>query len=94
MSRPTWINFEPTDQLPERRTARYVVRANGSGIFLGTVKWYAPWRRYSFFPEPETIFEHECLRAIAEFCEQATRARGEERKREREAEYALARSVK
>ena len=36
---------------------------------LGAIKWYAPWRKYSFFPQPHTVFEKDCLREIADFCE-------------------------
>lgn len=42
---------------------------------LGQVKWYAPWRRYCFSPDPEriTVFEQDCLRDLALFVEQMTR---------------------
>lgn len=46
--------------------------ANGA-IVLGCVKWFARWRKYAFFPAPETVFEQVCLRDIAQFCEDRTR---------------------
>jgi len=42
------------------------------GPTLGYVKWFGKWRQYSFYPEPNTIFEHNCLRNIASFCEVMT----------------------
>jgi hypothetical protein len=45
-----------------------------AGATLGRVKWHGQWRRYAFFPEPGTLFEADCLRAIAAFCEGETRS--------------------
>lgn len=39
---------------------------------LGVVKWYGAWRKYAFFPASGTLFEHDCLRQIASFCERET----------------------
>jgi hypothetical protein len=38
-------------------------------VCLGEVRWYAPWRKYAFFPDPDTLYEQDCLRDIAEFLE-------------------------
>jgi len=40
---------------------------------LGRIKWASGWRRYALFPEPQTLFEPECLRAIAEFLDARTK---------------------
>ena len=34
---------------------------------IGTIRWYGPWRKYSFFPEPNTVFESQCLSDITKF---------------------------
>ena len=39
---------------------------------IGEVKYHPHWRRYTFFPEPNTMFEQDCLRKIADFCELQT----------------------
>jgi hypothetical protein len=39
---------------------------------IGTIKWFAPWRKYCFFPEGATTFEWTCLRDIADFCQKRT----------------------
>jgi hypothetical protein len=38
-----------------------------NGICLGKVKWWAHWRRYCFFPEPNMLFDCNCLWDIADF---------------------------
>src|SRR4030042_2753583 len=37
---------------------------------LGFIKWYAPWRQYCFFPEPETIWSKGCLKEINKYITQ------------------------
>jgi hypothetical protein len=39
---------------------------------LGTVQWYAPWRRYVVYPASGTLFDANCLREIAIFCDTQT----------------------
>ena len=41
---------------------------------LGEVKWHSRWRRYAFYPDrsDQTFFEQDCLRKIADFCEEQT----------------------
>lgn len=43
------------------------------GGWLGDVKWFSRWRKYSFFPAPHCVFEQVCLRDIAEFVEERTK---------------------
>ena len=50
-------------------------------FWLGDVKWRGPWRKYAFFPDRDTLFEEECLRAIAQFCEDKTREHREAKKK-------------
>jgi hypothetical protein len=45
--------------------------------WIGGVRWYAPWRKYCFFPQPNTVYEQLCLREIADFCERETAAHKE-----------------
>jgi hypothetical protein len=40
---------------------------------LGWVAWFSRWRKYAFYPKPETVYEEDCLRDIAEFCEAKTK---------------------
>jgi hypothetical protein len=38
-----------------------------SGAVLGWVKWWGPWRQYTFQPEPRTVFHAGCLSDLAAF---------------------------
>ena len=40
------------------------VISKSSGIPLGEIKWWGPWRQYCFFPGPETLYNPGCLDAI------------------------------
>jgi hypothetical protein len=48
-------------------------------IPLGSIEWFTKFRKYSFFPLPERVFEEDCLRDIADFVVEKTRERKEER---------------
>jgi hypothetical protein len=40
----------------------------GTGYeILGEVRWYAPWRRYTFFPADRMLFDVACLEEIVAF---------------------------
>lgn len=51
------------------KTRCFLVMARHTGVLLGRVKWYPGFRKYSFYPEPNTKFDKLCLRDIADFCE-------------------------
>lgn len=70
----TWISFDLAATPPGRKTSIWIVRQK-DGTALGDVRWYGPWRCYSFFPLASTVFERKCLRDIADFCERQTQAR-------------------
>ena len=73
-----WIHF--IEQEPNKKTRRWWVGSKDS-IKIGDVKWYGPWRKYAFFPEPITVFEEDCLRDLAEFCETRTKEHRANRKK-------------
>lgn len=64
-----WLAIERTaPRKPSQKTVTWIVRGKRSGILLGRIHWYGPWRQYVFYPEPETLFNGGCLREIASFC--------------------------
>lgn len=67
----THIDFVPAP--PKPKTLTWWVVSHHEDIQLGTIAWFGRWRRYSFHPQPGTVFEQVCLREIAEFCERKTR---------------------
>lgn len=34
---------------------------------IGIIKWYGAWRKFCFFPYPETIWDEKCLMALNNF---------------------------
>lgn len=64
------IRFVPGPDKPKTKT--WMVESNESGCVLGWIAWYSQWRTYGFFPDADTVFEEDCLRDIADFCERKT----------------------
>lgn len=69
-----WIDFIPEPQELHRKTKRWAVVAKEGGVRLGVVCWYSPWRQYTFQPVANTIYERDCLRGLADFCDRATKS--------------------
>lgn len=44
------------------------------GVGLGTIQWFAQWRRYVLYPSAGTVWDKGCLREVADFCESETTA--------------------
>lgn len=49
------------------RTSKFGVFSVNHGTKLGEIKWYGAWFTYAFFPEPDTLFNDECLSDIIAF---------------------------
>jgi hypothetical protein len=65
-----WIEF--TLQHDTGKTKVYNCYNKEYGSLLGQVKWYAAFRKYSFFPENNIVFETQCLKDIASFLDKLT----------------------
>ena len=68
-----WIEF-----IQMRRTEKTIiwdVVTKDGGVVLGEIKWFGRWRKYSFYPKPETVYEQACLRDIAAFIDEQMAAR-------------------
>lgn len=63
-----WIYFSAVNSTG--KTTVYNCYNKESETFLGQVKWYGPFRKYSFFPEANIVFETQCLKDIASFLDQ------------------------
>jgi len=71
-SEPKWLRFDSTGPSATGKTLTWSVRATQDNGYLGRVAWFGRWRRYGFWPDEGTVFEQQCLRDIAAFCEHAT----------------------
>lgn len=54
-------------EIKGRRTKVFLVRTNKDSVLIATIKWHPGWRNFSFFPEPGTIWEENCLDEIIKF---------------------------
>lgn len=79
-----WMSFEWDENTKSKITKVWTVIANQSNFVLGQIKWHSGWRRYCFFPNPNTLFEQDCLRDIANFIESETTIHKEKRKSEKQ----------
>lgn len=61
------LEFKLSGQKP--RTLVWDVLARQGGDNLGYVAWFGRWRNYAFFPNANLVFDKNCLRDIAAFCE-------------------------
>jgi len=61
------------DVLPKTRV--YSVTSRSDNNRIGIIKWYAPWRRYCYFPEEDTIYSSGCLDDINDFIQGLMRER-------------------
>lgn len=68
----THIEFVPSGMSATGKTMLWDVLAKAGGV-LGEVKWFGRWRKYSFYPAPDCVFEQTCLRDLAQFIEDRTR---------------------
>lgn len=44
----------------------------GNNIELGQISFFGRWRKYCFYPNSDTLFDHLCLAEIASFCKSET----------------------
>ncbi len=65
-----WIRFREVAY--PGLTQRWAVETLDGGT-LGRICWFGRWRQYCFFPDEKTVYERQCLRDIASFCESKTR---------------------
>lgn len=70
----SWISFREIPN-PKRLTQKWLVVSRSSGTTLGRIAWHSPWRKYTFFPDEDTIWSPDCLADVANFCTEQTKSR-------------------
>jgi hypothetical protein len=60
-----WIHFPKVRDIG--KTSVFNVVNKETDFVLGEIKWYASFRKYSFFPSQNCVFETQCLRDIVAF---------------------------
>lgn len=69
-----YIHFVKVECLT-RTTGVWLCLNTKSDVVLGQVKWYSGWRRYCFYPAPETVYSSGCLVDITNFIDAQMAAR-------------------
>lgn len=69
-----WIRF--VEMQTKIKTRIFYIENRESGSLIGEIRWYGPFRKYSFFPAAGTVYEKNCLDDITN----ALRLLEEERK--------------
>ena len=61
---PPWVDKKPPPMRPN-----YLILNNSTGIPLGHIDWYAPWRKWCFMPMAGggLVFSADCLADIQDF---------------------------
>lgn len=52
---------------PSGKTKIIGVYTKDKQTTLGKIKWQPGWRKYCFFPSPETLFDADCLLEITNY---------------------------
>lgn len=68
-----YLDFQET--LDTGKTKVWDVVSRTRGDVLGHVKWYGPWRQYTFRPSPETVWNVDCLATVTRFINARTAER-------------------
>jgi hypothetical protein len=62
-----YIYMQRLGTTPSGKTQIFQVVNKRSNEPIGQVRWYGPWRQYTFQPEYETVFSAGCLADIQDF---------------------------
>ena len=67
-----YVRFAETEAPKNFKTKIWDVTTIDRAGLLGQVRWFAQWRKYTFFPAANTLFDFDCLTEIAEFVAKET----------------------
>lgn len=65
--------------LQKEKTAIYNVVTKENDCTIGQIRWFGQWRKYSFFPYNDTVWESKCLIDIVQFMNELMQKRKDER---------------
>ncbi len=60
-----YLAFERVE-VKGRKTPIVLIRSKSNHNRLGRIMWYAQWRQFCFYPDPDTIFNIGCMDDIHE----------------------------
>jgi hypothetical protein len=70
----SYIRFVNTGASPSGKTQMWAVMNSSGDSWIGSVSWFAPWRKYVFVSSVlNCVFDEKCLADIAKFVETETK---------------------
>lgn len=70
-----WLSI--THQGNTGKTDFWNVYTKEGTLLLGQIRWFSTFRQYSFYPQPNTVYEKQFMRDIANFMEEEMKKRNE-----------------
>lgn len=67
-----FLRFVETEVPKTFKTKVWDVTTLDRNGLLGQIRWFAQWRKYTFYPTATTLFDFDCLTEIAEFVKKET----------------------
>ena len=67
-----WIEFIEKEIPGNRKTKSWFIQNTQSKTVIGWIHWHTGFRKYSFYPEDNMVFDAGCLESIAGFCRDKT----------------------
>jgi len=67
----TYIDFDEKPN-PGHKTRLWIVVNKNGGLPLGEIRFYPAWRKYTFWPAYQMLFDASCLQDIAKFLQDQT----------------------
>lgn len=66
--KPKWLEFQELEMQPNKKTKTFLVwNKENDEVPIGEIKWYGPFRKYAFYPQPNTVYEPTCMQDITDF---------------------------
>ena len=81
ITRTSYLQFVLVPRLnsDKRTTYKYTIHSTHDETFLGNIEWKTGWRRYTFHPSVNSIFDASCLNEIYDFLNTLMRQRANSR---------------
>lgn len=64
------LEFKPVGKSASEKTEIFSVLSGD--LELGRIAFFGRWRKYCFYPNINTLYDHLCLTEIATFCKKET----------------------
>ena len=67
-----WLEFRLLRRTDSGKTNVYQIWSKKPSFLVGEIRWYNGFRRYSFFPDGNAVFEETCMQDITDFLKQVS----------------------